>query len=148
MSRVSRPIAWRAVLGCESLRRSWGAGACMLWQTLGAYFCLSRAGIIFASKEPRRDHGHVLRRGDVVFFRDSTLLDRVLKGQTDRVEIWYKSSKGYQFGKVAVLTRVRAGSSLPMSGGSRIVQLTIERLSSYTYLPLYAQLAAFEAPLG
>ena len=41
----------------------------MLWLALGAFFFfLAWAGETFVSKEGCWDDGHILRRGDVVFF--------------------------------------------------------------------------------
>ena len=61
----------RAPCGCESWCHQWGwaRGAGAVAGTRGFVFLLARASEMFASKEGRWDDGHILRRGDVAFFR-------------------------------------------------------------------------------
>ena len=53
----------------------WIQGVGAVPGTRGFVFFLARAGEMFASKEGSWDVGHMLRRGNVVFFRGSIQLD-------------------------------------------------------------------------
>ena len=85
----------------------------------------------------------VLRRGDVVFFRDSTQLDWTMWGQADRVEVRFWSSKGDQLRGEAVMTPARAYPPFQLRDGDGAVELMIELLSSCMFFPSHAPLAAF-----
>ena len=83
-------------------------GRRVLWLVLGASFVfLARADEMFASKGGCWDDGHILRRGDVVFFLGSTQLGWTMWGQADRVKVRFRSSKGDQ-----PLTLMRAMATL------------------------------------
>ena len=116
----------------------------MLWLTLGAsFFFLARAGETFASEEGCWDDGHILSREDAVFFRGSAQLDWTMWGQADRVEVWFRSSKGYQLRDGTVITRTPTNSPLPLRDGGGAVKLMVELLSSCMVLPSHAPLVAF-----
>ena len=68
---------------------------------------------MFASKEGCWDDGHILRRGDVVFFRGSTQLDWTMWGHAGCVEVRFRSSKGDQLQDGTVMTRTRVDPPLP-----------------------------------
>ena len=118
-----------------------GAGA--VAGTRGFVFFLARAGEMFASKEGCRNDGHILRLGDVVFFRGSTQLDWTMWGQVDRVEVRFRSLKVDQLRDGTVMTRARADPPLPLRDGGGVVELMIELLASCMFLPSHAPLAAF-----
>ena len=61
----------------------------------------------------------------------------------DPVEVRFRSSKGDQFRKGAVVTRTRSGASRRVEAGGGAVDLMVELLSFYTFLPSCAPLVAF-----
>ena len=95
---------------------------------------LAQAGEMFASKEGCWDDGHILRRGDFIFFRGSIQLNWTTWGQVDRVEVRFRSSKGDQLWDGTVMTRARADPPLPLRDGGGAVELMIELLSSCVFL--------------
>ena len=102
---------------------------------------------MFASKGGCWDDGHILRRGDVVFFRGSTQLEWTMWGQADRVKVRFRGSKGDQLRYGTVMTRARGDPPLPLRDGSGAVDLMIELLSCM-FLPSHAPLAAFGTARG
>ena len=82
---------------------------------------------------------------DVVFFRGATQLLRPAQWVlADPVEVRFRSSKkGDQFRKGAVVTHTRSGASRRVEAGGGAVDLMVELLSFYTFLPSCAPLVAF-----
>jgi len=81
---------------------------------------------------------HGLRRGDVAFFRGATQL--LLPAQwvlADRVEVRFRSSKGDQFRKGAVVTRARSGviRQVEASGGAVDIMVELGRALVPLHLP-------------
>ena len=109
-----------------------------------SFFFLTRASEIFAINRLSMHEVHRLRRGDVAFFRGATQL--LLPAQwvlADRVEVRCRSSKGDQFRKGAVVTRARSGASRRVEADGGAVDLMVELLFLYTFLPSCAPLVAF-----
>ena len=111
--------------------------------TRGFVFFFTQEGEIFASEKGYWDDGHILRRGDVGFFRGSTQLDWTMWGQADCVEVRFRSSKVDQLRDGTMMTCARADPPLPLRDGSGAVESMIELLSSCMCLPSHAPLAAF-----
>ena len=143
--RVRRPVSWKLLQKGACLIPRWGVGGRVLFLALGAsFFFLTRASEMFAVNKLSMHEVHGLRRGDVTFFRGATQL--LLPAQwvlADRVEVRFRSSKGDQFRKGAVVTRTRSGASRSVEAGGGAVDLMVELLSLYTFLPSCAPLVAF-----
>ena len=133
----------------ETLVPSWGTGGRVLWLALCASFCfLTRASEMFAETRTRVHETYCLRRADVAFFRGELQLVSAPWSAADRVEVRFRGSKGDQMRKGAVLTRVRGGPPRPVGVGGNAVDLMIELLSCYLFLPPSAPLVAFGAGNG
>ena len=125
---------------------TWGAGA--VAGTRGFVLLFSTNGLNFRDKEGCWDYGHMLRRGDVVFFRGSTQLDWTMWGKAGRVEDRFRSSKGGHLRDGTVMVRARADPTLPLRYGGGAVEWMIELLYSCMFLPSHAPLAAFGTARG
>lgn len=95
-----------------------------------------------SSKDMHAVHG--LRRGDVAFFRSSEQLAPGQWSLADRVEVRFRSAKGDQLRKGAVVTRARTGPPRAVSLGGGAVDVMVELLSCYPSLPPHAPLVAFD----
>lgn len=143
--RLRRPLAWATLQKGASLVPQWGSGGRVLFLALSAsFFFLLRASEMFAVSKLAMHEVHGLCRGDVAFFRGEMQI--LAPGRwflADRVELRFRSSKGDQFRKGAVCTRVRqrVGCSGETKGGA--VAVMIELLSLYSWLPSRAPLVAF-----
>ena len=141
---VRRPVSWAMLLAGESLIPSWGTGGRVLWLALCASFCfLTRASEMFAESRSRIHETYCLRRADVAFFRGNAQLTAALWASADRVEVRFRGSKGDQMRTGRVLTRVREGPPRPLGAGGGAVDLMIELMSCYLFLPSSAPLVAF-----
>ena len=89
-----------------------------------------------------------LRRGDVAFFKGSEQLDWHLWPRADRVEVRFRGSKGDQYRKGAVLTRVRGAIATALHLGGGAVDLMVELMSSQLLLPPSAPLASYSTSGG
>ena len=80
------------------------------------------------------------------------LLQRLVEwGQwsmADRVEVRFRGSKGDQWRMGAILTRARKGPPKPVGAGGGAVDLMVELLSCYLFLPPSAPLVAFGCGSG
>ena len=108
--RLRRPVSWKMLRKGLSLIPQWGVGGRALFLALGAsFFFLTRASEMFAMTKLSMHAVHGLRRGGVAFFRGEVQL--LLPAQwilADRVEVRFRSSKGDQLRKGAVITRTRS----------------------------------------
>ena len=121
----------------------WRAGGRVLWPALCASFCLlTRASEMFAETRLRVHETHCLRRADVAFFRGNIQLTVAQWSTADHIEVRLRGSKGDQLRKGAVVTHVRKGPSMRVGKGGRAVDLMIELMSFYVFLPSSAPLAA------
>ena len=147
--RVRRPVSWPMLLAGEYLAQTWGVGGRVLWLALGAsFFFLTRAAEMFAETSTRMHEIYGLRRGGVAFFRGGRQLEWGQWPTADRVEVRFRGSKGDQLRKGAVLTRARKGPPRPVGDGGGAVDLMIELLSCYLFLPPSAPLVAFGCGSG
>ena len=141
---VRRPVSWEMLIAGEKLISTWRTGGRVLWLALCASFCfLTRASEMFAETRSRVHETYCLRRADVAFFRENIQLTASQWSSADRVEVRFRGSKGDQLRKGAVLTRVRCGPALRVGDGGGAVDLMIELMSCYLFLPSSAPLAAF-----
>jgi len=141
---VRRPLSWGMLLAGETLVPSWGTGGRVLWLALCASFCfLTRASELFAETRTRIHETYCLRRADVAFFCGKVQLVSARWSTADRVEVRFRGSKGDQMRKGVVLTRVRGGPPRPVGAGGNAVDLMIELMSCYLFLPSSAPLVAF-----
>ena len=107
---MRRPMSWGVLRGGAGLAPQWGQGGRVLYLVLGASFVfLTRACEILAVSQTSMHVVHGLRRGDVAFFRGAVQLSAAQWHSADRVEVRFRSSKGDQFRKGAVVTRKRSG---------------------------------------
>ena len=90
----------------------------------------------------------VLRRADVAFFRGNVQLTASQRSNADRVEVRFRGSKGDQLRKRAVTTNVRCGPALRVGDGGGAVDLMMDLMPCYLFLPSSAPLAAFGAGNG
>ena len=93
---------------------------------------------MFAETRTRVHELYCLRRANVAFFPSGTP-----SGVGDRVEVRFRGSKGDQWRKGAILTRARKGPPKPAGAAGGAVDLMVELLSSYLFLPPSAPLATF-----
>ena len=141
---VQRPVSWDMLLAGENLIPTWRAGGRVWWLALCASFCpLTRASEMFAETRLRVHETYCLRRADVAFFRGNIQLTVAQWSTADRVEVWFRGSKGGQLRKGVVVTRVRKGPSMRVGEGGGAVDLMIELMSCYLFLPSSAPLVAF-----
>ena len=132
------------LLAAEALIRSWRAGGRVLWLTRCASFSfLTRVSEMFAEIRSRIHESYCLRRADVAFFSGDSQQAEALWSTDDRVEVRFRGSKGNQSRKGAVLTHVR-----PVGAGGGAVDLLIEVMSCYLFLPSSAPLVVFGAGNG
>ena len=66
----------------------------------------------------------------------------------DRVEVRFRGSKGDQLRKGAILTRARKGPPKPVGAGGGAVDLMVELLLCYLFLPPSSLLVAFGCGSG
>ncbi|CAM9598479.1 unnamed protein product [Pylaiella littoralis] len=97
---------------------------------------------MFAVSSAAMHEVYGLRRGDVAFFLGAEQLEPVRWCLADRVEVRFWSSKGDQFRKGAVVTRVRKGPPCSVQDGGAAVDLMVELLLYYPTLPSHAPLVA------
>ena len=110
---------------------------------LSASFCLlTRASEMFAETRLRFHETYCLRRADVAFFRGNIQLTVAQWSTADHVEVRFRRSKGDQLRKGAVVTHARKGPSLRVGEGGGAVDLIIELMSCYLFLPSSAPLVA------
>ena len=139
-----RPVSWYMLLAGEELIPAYRVGVRVLWLALCASFCLfTPASEMFAETRLRVHETYCLRRTDVAFFRANTQLTVAQWSTADRVEVRLRGSKGDQLRKGAVATRVRKGPSMRVGEGGVVVDLMIEFMSCYLFLPSSAPLVAF-----
>ncbi|CAB1107236.1 unnamed protein product [Ectocarpus sp. CCAP 1310/34] len=142
--RVRRPVSWSMLKEGGRLVPQWGTRGRVLFLALSAsFFFLMRACEMFAVSSLAMDSCHGLRRGDVAFFLGSRQLPPERRGEADRVEVRFRSSKGDQFRKGAVCTRARPGPPQSVECGGGAVDVMIELLSCFPVLPSSAPLVAF-----
>ena len=82
----------------------------------------------------------LLTSGRCGVFRGQSQLSAAQWSTADRVEVWFRGSKGDQLRKGAV---VRVGPPRRVGAGGRAVDHTIGLLSCYLFLPPSAPLVAF-----
>ena len=141
---VRRPVSWGMLLAGEKLIPTWRAGGRVLWLALCASFCLlTRASEMFSGNSITSSRDYCLRRADVAFFRGNIQLTVAQWSTVNRVEVRFRGSKGEQLRKGAVVTRVRKGPSMRVGEGGGAVDLMIELMSCYLFLPSLAPLVAF-----
>ena len=108
----------------------------MLRLALEAYFFfLARAGNEIAETCTRAHEVRRLKRAGVAFFRGENQLERRRWSTTDRVEVRFRGSKRDQLRKGAISSRAKNGPPRPVGGGGGAVDLTIELMSCYLFLP-------------
>ena len=141
---VRRSVSWDMLLAGEKLIPPWRAGGRVLWVALCASFCLlTCASDMFAETRLRVPETYCLRRAHVAFFRGNIQLTVAQWSTADRVEVRFRGSKGDQLRKGAVVTRVRKGPSMRVGEGGGAVDLMIQLMSCYLFLPSSAPLVAF-----
>ena len=142
---VRRPVSLDMLLAGEKLIPTWRAGGRVLWLTLCASFCLlTRASQMFAETRLRVHETYCLHRAHCFLLSRKYLAYCVAKWSTaDRVEVRFRGSKGDQLRKGPVVTRVRKGPSMRVGEGGGAVDLMIELMSCYLFLPSSAPLVAF-----
>ena len=86
---------------------------------------------------------HGVRRGDVALFLSSEQLPQARWHLADRVEVRFRSSKADQLRKGSVVTRVRTGPPRSVEHGGGAVNVIVELLLSFPFLPSHAPLVAF-----
>ena len=86
---------------------------------------------------------HGVRRGDVALFLSSEQLPQARWHLADRVEVRFRSSKADQLRKGSVVTRVRTGPPRSVEHGGGAVDVIVELLLSFPFLPPHAPLVAF-----
>ena len=79
----------------------------------------------------------------MAFFRRPAQLTAMHWSTADRVEVWFRVSKVDQILKRAVLSRVQADLPRPGGAGGGVVDLLIELMSCYLFLPSSPPLAAY-----
>ena len=79
----------------------------------------------------------------IVYFRGRAQLRVAQWSRADRVEVRFRGSKGDQLRKGVVISRVRAGSPRPVGAGGGAVDLMLELMSCYFFLPSSASLVAY-----
>ena len=84
-----------------------------------------------------------MRRADVAFIRGNIQLTVAQWSTEDRVEVRFRGSDGEQLRKCAVVTGVGKGPSMRVGEGGGVVDLIIELMSCYFFLPSSAPLIAF-----
>ena len=135
---VRRPVSWDMLLAGEKLIPTWRAGGRVLWLALCALFCLLiRASEMFAETRLRVHETYCLRRADVASFAEIFVAQW---STANRVEVRFRGSKGDQLRKGAVVTRVRKGPSMRVGESGGAVDLMIELMSCYLFLPSSALL--------
>ena len=131
------------LLAGEKLIPTWRAGGRVLWPALYASFCLlTRASEMFAETRLRVHDTYFLRRADVAFFRGKIQLIVAQWSTADHVEVRFRGSMGDQLRKGAVVTHVRKDPSMRVGEGGGAVDLMIELMSCYLFLPSLAPLVA------
>ena len=145
--RIRRPLPLLVLRNGASLVPQWGAGGRILFLSLTAsFFFLARSCEMFAVSQTAMHAVHGLRRGDVAFFHGSVqLTSRDKWALADRVEVRFRSSKGDQFRKGAVCTRTRQHAPCPVESGGGAVDVMVELLSAFPFLPSHAPLVAVGA---
>ena len=86
---------------------------------------------------------HGVRRGDVAFFLLSEQLPQARWHLADRVEVRFRSSRADQLRKGSVVTRVRTVPPRSVEHGGGAVDIIVELLLSFPFLPPHAPLVAF-----
>ncbi len=132
------------LLAGEKLIPTWRAGGRVLWPALCASFCLlTRASEMFAETRLRVHETYCLRRADVAFFCGNIQLTVAQWSTADHVKVRFRGPQGDQPRKGAVVTHVRKGPSTRVGEGGGAVDLMIELMSCYLFLPSSAPLVAF-----
>ena len=98
---------------------------------------------MFAETWLRVHETYCLRRADAAFLRGNVQLTVAQWSTADRVEVRFHGSKGDYLRKGAVVTRARKGPSMRVREGGGAVDLMIELMSCYLFLPSSAPLVAF-----
>ena len=98
---------------------------------------------MFAETRLRVHETYCFRRADVAFFRGNIQLTVAQWSNADRVEVRFRGSKGDQLRKGAAVTHVRKGPSMHVREGGGAVDLMIELMSCYLFLPSSTPLVAF-----
>ena len=141
--RVRRPVSLGVLRQGSGLAALWGRGGRVLYLGLcAAFFFLARGGEMFGGS-PSDPSDHILRRGDVAFFRGDEQLPFERAREADRVEVRFRSAKGDQLGLGKVMTRVRTGPPRRVEAGGGAVDVMIELLSLFPSLPSHAPLVSF-----
>ena len=133
------------LLAGETLIPAWRNVGRVLWVALCASFCfLARAFKTFA--ETGRVSAKRIVHGGQTWLSFAVLKVQLGVAQwsrADRVEVQFRGSKGDQLRKGAVISRVWVGSSRPVGAGGGAVDLMLELVSCYSFLPSSAPLVAY-----
>ena len=141
---VRRPVSWAMLLVGETLIPAGLNGGRILWLALYASFCfLTRASEMFAEARLRVRETYCLRPADVALFRGQSQLGAAQWTTADRVVVRIRGSKGDQLRTGAMVSRVLMGPPRRVGDGGGVVDLMIELLSCYLFLPPSAPLVAF-----
>ena len=137
---VRRPVSWSMLLGGEHLAQTWGIGGRVLWLALGASSFLRGGG----------DHRNAYARARIMLLeangcgpfpsRSFGIGAVVYSGPR---EVRFRGSKSDQLRKGAILTQATKGPPKPVGAGRGAVDLMVELLSCYLFLPPSAPLVAF-----
>ena len=131
------------LLAGETLIPAWRNGGRVLWLALCASFWfLARASEMLAETRSCIHEPYCFRRADGAFFRGRVQLGVAQWSRADRVEVRFCRSKGDQLRKGGVISRVRAWSPRPVGSGGGAVDLVLELMSCYLFLPSSAPLVA------
>ena len=140
---VRRPVSRAMLLAGQTLIPAWRNGVRVLWLALCASFCfLTRASEMLADTRSHIHETFRFRRADVAFFRGRAQLGVAQWSKADSVEVRFRGSKGDQLRKRAFISRNRAGSRRPVGAGGDAVDLMLELMSCYLFLPSSAPLVA------
>ena len=133
---MRRPVSWAMLLAGETFIPAWRNGGRVLWLALCALVCfLTRASEMFAETRSRIHETYCLWWADVAFFRGRVQLGGAQWSTDDRAENRFRGSKGDQLRKRVFFSRVRARPPRPVGAGGGAVDLMIELMSCYLFLP-------------
>ena len=98
--RARWPLTWGTLTRMQESVPYWGVGGRVVWIGLAlSYFVMLRASELF-TEEKRDFHGiYCLRRGDMVFFRNTEQLGQGRRQEVDKVEVMFRGQRGTKEGR-------------------------------------------------